>query len=122
MITAQLGAILAGSGVVFGAFGTHALSETLSIERLETYETAVRYQMYHGLALLAIATFGSKVVWAVWFLFGGTLLFSGSLYLLILTDREWLGMITPVGGVLQLIGWIFFILRVRTSIKVRRIS
>ena len=102
---ARLGALLAFLGVGLGAFGTHGLSDVLTPERLETFETAVRYQMFHALALLALGALPAETRRAAWLLFAGTVIFSGSLYLLVATDISWLGAVTPVGGLLQLAGW-----------------
>ena len=104
------GSILAGLGVVFGALGAHALKSSLSPQLLMTFETGVRYQMYHGLGLLALAWAISRwperrLVPAVWLLLAGTVVFSGSLYLLVLTGARWLGAITPFGGVAFVAGW-----------------
>jgi len=107
-----LGAFCAFIGVGMGAFGAHALKATLSVEALAIYQTGVTYQMWHGLGLLGIACLQnlmpeSKLIpWAGWFMFIGILLFSGSLYLLVLLDLHWLGMITPIGGVCFLIAWL----------------
>jgi uncharacterized membrane protein YgdD (TMEM256/DUF423 family) len=105
-------AALAGFlAVALGAFGAHALRHRLTPEMLAIFETGVRYQMYHALASF-VAAWG----WARWqhrafvmagYLFlAGTLLFSGSLYLLALTDQRFLGAITPVGGLAFLAGWL----------------
>ncbi len=104
------GAVLALLGVALGAFGAHALGAQLPAGDLATFETAVRYQMYHALGLLGIAwladRFGSPLVCrGGWFLIAGTVVFSGSLYVLVLTGARWLGAITPVGGVMLLVGW-----------------
>lgn len=104
------GSILAGLGVAFGALGAHALKSSLSPQLLMTFETGVRYQMYHGLGLLALAWAISRwperrLVPAVWLLLAGTVVFSGSLYLLVLTGARWLGAITPFGGVAFVAGW-----------------
>ena len=104
------GSNLIGLGVVFGAFGAHALKASLSPKMLETFETGVRYQMYHGLGLLALAWAISqwpkrRLVPAAWLLVAGTVVFSGSLYLLVLTGARWLGAITPFGGVMLIAGW-----------------
>jgi uncharacterized membrane protein YgdD (TMEM256/DUF423 family) len=104
------GSVLAGLGVVFGAFGAHALEASLSPKMLSTFETGVRYQMYHGLGLLALAWAISRwperrLVPAVWLLLAGTVVFSGSLYLLVLTGARWFGAITPIGGVALIAGW-----------------
>lgn len=106
-----MGAATAGFlGVAFGAFGAHALRQTLSPEMLAVFETGVRYQMYH-----AFAAFAAAWAFARWQrrLFGvagtlflaGTVVFSGSLYLLALTGQRWLGAITPIGGSALLAGW-----------------
>ena len=113
-----LGALSALITVVAGAFGAHALRTRLTAEHLAVFETAARYQMYHALALLAVAwaiTRGPSVlpVWAGWLFVVGTLLFSGSLYLLALTGTRWWGAFTPLGGVALLLGWLCLVLSVR---------
>jgi uncharacterized membrane protein YgdD (TMEM256/DUF423 family) len=104
------GAGLAGLGVALGAFGAHALRERIPGDLLTTFETGVRYQMYHALGLLALAwAVGrwphKRLVVSAWLLIAGTLVFSGSLQLLALTGLRWLGAVTPVGGVLLIAGW-----------------
>ncbi len=105
------GAALAFLAVAAGAFGAHALKAQLSDEALGWFETAARYQMYHALGLLALAALaarlqgGMAVTWTGWLFVVGTVLFSGSLYLLALTGVRWLGAITPLGGVCFLAGW-----------------
>jgi uncharacterized membrane protein YgdD (TMEM256/DUF423 family) len=104
------GASLAGLGVALGAFGAHALRASVSPQLLATFETGVRYQMYHGLGLLALAWAvgrwpAVRLAPAVWLLVGGTVVFSGSLYLLVLTGHRWLGAVTPIGGVALIAGW-----------------
>lgn len=108
------GAILALSGVGLGAFGAHGLDARLSPADLATFETAVRYQIYHALGLLGVAWLsdrfgGPLVARGGWFLVAGTAVFSGSLYLLVLTDSRWLGAVAPVGGVMQLMGWLLVV-------------
>ena len=105
-----LGSGLSLLGVAFGAFGAHTLQSKLAPEMLETFEVAVRYQMYHSLGLIAAA-------WAVsqwqnqltaasgWCFLAGILIFSGSLYVLSLTGIRWLGAITPIGGLAFIVGW-----------------
>jgi uncharacterized membrane protein YgdD (TMEM256/DUF423 family) len=106
-----IGAILGFLGVAFGAFGAHALKNRLSPELLDVFETAVRYQMYHTFAVLIVAAAIGHIgnarllVIAGWLFFAGTVLFSGSLYALALTGVGMLGAITPIGGVLFLLGW-----------------
>lgn len=103
-------AVLAGLGVVAGAFGAHALDGRVTPERAETFETAVRYHIYHALALVATGvlmmharTTALRVAAAAFL--AGIVLFSGSLYALVLLDASSLAMITPVGGVLLIAGW-----------------
>jgi uncharacterized membrane protein YgdD (TMEM256/DUF423 family) len=108
----SLGALSGALAVALGAFGAHGLKSRLSAARLENYETAARYQMYHALALLA-AFFAARQ-WpssvlptlAGWLFIAGTLLFSGSLYLLALTDERRWGAVTPLGGLAFIAGWI----------------
>ena len=102
---AQLGALLAFLGVALGAFGAHALSGVLSPEQLETYQTAVRYQMFHALGLLALGALPPGAQRAAPWLFWGSVVFSGSLYALVFSGVSLLGAVAPVGGVLQLVGW-----------------
>jgi uncharacterized membrane protein YgdD (TMEM256/DUF423 family) len=107
-----LGALLSGLAVALGAFGAHGLKDRLTSDALSTYETAVRYQMYHALALLAVAYAAQR--WpdsslptiAGWLFVVGIGLFSGSLYLLSLTDVKWLGAIAPLGGAAFIAGWL----------------
>jgi uncharacterized membrane protein YgdD (TMEM256/DUF423 family) len=104
------GAMLAGLGVALGAFGAHGLKAVVSPEMLAVFETGVRYQMYHGLGLLGLAwAIGRwperRLAAAAWLLLAGTVVFSGSLYILALTDTRWLGAITPLGGVALIAGW-----------------
>jgi uncharacterized membrane protein YgdD (TMEM256/DUF423 family) len=106
-----LGSILGFLGVAFGAFGAHALRSRLSPEMLAVFETGVRYQMYHAFAVLIVAAaighFGNArlLTAAGWFFIAGVILFSGSLYALTLSGMGNLGAITPVGGLLFLLGW-----------------
>ncbi len=106
-----LGSVFAGLAVLFGAFGAHALRDSLSPEDLATFEVGVRYQMYHALGLLATAWAvarweASTAVAAGWFFVAGIIVFSGSLYFLVLTGPRWLGAVTPVGGVALVVGWV----------------
>lgn len=106
-----LGSISGGLAVAFGAFGAHTLKDRLTEDALSTFETAARYQMYHALALLAVAFALTRwpdsdlPVTAGWLFVTGTVLFSGSLYLLSLTDVRWLGAIAPLGGAAFIAGW-----------------
>lgn len=106
-----LGSISGGLAVAFGAFGAHTLKDRLTEEALSTFETGARYQMYHALALLAVAFVITRwpdsnlPTYAGWLFVAGTVLFSGSLYLLSLTDVRWLGAIAPLGGAAFIAGW-----------------
>jgi uncharacterized membrane protein YgdD (TMEM256/DUF423 family) len=106
-----IGCISAFLAVALGAFGAHALKNSLSPEMLATFEVGVRYQMYHALALLAVAWTctrwpGATVNASGWLFAAGTVLFSGSLYVLALSGVRWLGAITPLGGIAFLAGWL----------------
>ncbi len=103
--------------VAFGAFGAHALSKTLSPEMMTTFETGVKYQMYHSLALLALALIQQQtqidlLAYSGWAFILGILIFSGSLYILSITGMKWLGVITPIGGIWFLFGWGWFLYRI----------
>jgi len=107
----SLGGVLGLFGVALGAFGAHALKARLAPELLAVFDTGVRYQLIHALALLAVAWAhtrwpGRVLAAAGWLFVAGTLLFSGSLYVLSLTGvRAW-GAVTPFGGVAFLAGWL----------------
>ena len=106
-----LGAFSAFIGVALGAFAAHALKARLDAAMLATFETGVRYQMFHALALLAVGWAHTRWPSAVltaggWLFLAGTLLFSGSLYALSLSGMRWLGAITPFGGLAFLAGWL----------------
>ena len=109
------GSFLAFLAVVAGAFGSHGLSSRLEPEALEVYEVAVRYQLYHSLALILVGILSqqaaTKLTAAGWAFLSGIFIFSGSLYLLTLTGLRWLGAITPLGGVAFLIGWFLLALK-----------
>ena len=98
------GAALGGLGVAIGAFGAHALKGQLSPDALAIFETGTKYQMYHALALLALGAQPAQKR-APNVLLAGTLIFSGSLYALALSGVKPLGAVTPIGGVIQLVGW-----------------
>lgn len=106
------GSLFAFLGVAAGAFGAHALKQRLDDYSLGIWNTAVQYQMYHALAMLALAALayvggvGLSARVAGWCFGLGILVFSGSLYTLALSGVRWLGAITPIGGMLFLIGWI----------------
>ncbi|MEQ8627151.1 DUF423 domain-containing protein [Ekhidna sp.] len=102
--------------VALGAFGAHALKDKLQSDgTLDTYQTAVQYQFYHTLALLAITLLMTKyesqwLNYAGYSMTFGILIFSGSLYVLCFTGMKWMGAITPIGGLLFIAGWLFLLL------------
>ncbi|MCE2903354.1 MAG: DUF423 domain-containing protein [Gemmatimonas sp.] len=115
-----IGALSAGLGVAAGAFGAHALRARLEPRLLEVFETAVRYQMYHALALLAVAWVASRVPGSMstaagWLFVAGTVIFSGSLYAMVFTGVRALGAITPIGGVCFIAGWVCLALAARAQ-------
>ena len=106
-----LGATFGGLAVVLGAFGAHALAKVLDENAKSTYEIAVRYQMYHAFLLIVIYLLSqqetSKILEiAGWSATIGIIVFSGSLYLLALTDVKIFGAITPLGGIGFILSWI----------------
>jgi len=125
-----IAALFGATGVMLGAFGAHGLRDLLTPERMATYQTAVTYQMWHALALLGVSLVGAQLTarpsidpnvgasaardpkaiqWlriCAYALTAGILIFSGSLYLLVLLDLPILGAITPIGGVALIIGWL----------------
>ncbi len=123
--TLIIAGILIFLSIILGAFGAHALKEVLSPERLVSFETGVRYQMYHGLALLIVGFSWDKVKfsmkWMVNLILAGVILFSGSIYGLAMQEvlnvkLSFLGPITPFGGLLMIAGWFIFIIQlIRTK-------
>jgi uncharacterized membrane protein YgdD (TMEM256/DUF423 family) len=109
-------AVLGLLGVAIGAFGAHALKSTLETNgRVDTFELAVRYQFYHALALLFLALWlgtnpGSLIGWSGLLWTGGVILFSGSLYVYALTNIKGFAMVTPIGGLLLLAGWVVLLM------------
>ena len=115
-----LGAVLGASGVLAGAFGAHALKRTLEPVQLATWDTAAEYQLAHALLLVIVGVLGlhqlrpsvknrahvRTLFTSATCLFAGTLIFSGSLYAWILTDMRAYVMLTPVGGILLVVGWL----------------
>lgn len=104
------GAISAFVGVGLGAFGAHGLRKRLDADMLAVFEVGVRYQLYHALALIGGGAAAGRLapgpLQAAGILFVlGTLVFSGSLYILSMTGRKWLGAVTPLGGLALLAGW-----------------
>lgn len=117
MNAAFWGAVLGGLGVALGAFGAHGLKTRLDPDQLSVFETGVRYQLVHALALLALAALSrddpsgpSRA--AIWFVCG-TVLFSGSLYALALGAPRAMGFVTPLGGSALIVGWVMLALSYR---------
>lgn len=116
-----LGSLFGALGVAAGAFGAHGLRARLTPDRLDTFEVAVRYQMYHALALLAAAYAverwpeSSLPVAAGLLFLAGIVVFSGSLYALVLSGERRLGIITPLGGLAMVAGWALLALTALTG-------
>jgi uncharacterized membrane protein YgdD (TMEM256/DUF423 family) len=114
------GAILLALAVILGAFGAHGLQSRLDDYSRGVYEKAVFYHFLHAMGILAVAILGrtgsfppAGVNTVCWFLFAGIVLFSGSLYLLAVTGTRALGMVTPLGGLAFIIGWLLLAWRLR---------
>jgi len=111
-----LGAVLGALGVAIGAFGAHGLAARVTPDQLAIFETGVRYHFYHALALVLVGLLAVQrasaapgaTSAAAWLFVAGIVLFSGSLYVLVLSGRRWLGAVTPIGGVSFIAGWIVF--------------
>ena len=118
-----IGGFYGMTSVILGAFGAHAFKKILPAEKLASFETGVKYQMYHALLLVAIGLFlqfqTTLEKSAAWCIISGTFVFSVSIYLLSFADHwganlKWLGPITPLGGLLMIVGWallIFYFLK-----------
>ena len=124
----QAACVFCGVAVALGAFAAHGLKARLEPELLAVFEVGVRYQFYHGLALLAVS-FAPAACWlgpwlrrACWSWMLGILIFSGSLYLLAVTGVRGLGAITPLGGVAMLAGWAAAIIAARSWLQAARRS
>lgn len=131
----KIGAISGFLAVALGAFGAHGLRDRFKVSEgdsfavrmekersLENFDTAARYQMYHALAIVAVGILAASnrtgaSDLAGWSFLIGTLLFSGSLYVLVLSGQKWLGAITPFGGVGFLIGWLALVFAAKTVSK-----
>ena len=105
-----LGSILTGFAIIIGAFGAHIIKTKVPFEDLAIFETGVKYHFYHALGLILVGILGfyypheTLKVSGLFFTIG-ILVFSGSLYLLVITDLRWLGALTPIGGFFYIIGW-----------------
>lgn len=111
-----IGAVNAFLAVAFGAFGAHGLEGRVEPKYLETWKTAVTYQMFHATGLFIIGILAGKlpasslISWSGWLMLAGIILFSGSLYVLTLTKISVLGAITPLGGVAFLAAWVLLMI------------
>jgi len=111
--TLALAGALIALATILGAFGAHALKAHLSQDKLAVYETAVRYHFFHALGLLAIGVLmrsvdGELLRWSALLVLVGIILFSGSLYLLTFGAPRFLGVVTPLGGLVLIVGWGMF--------------
>lgn len=117
------GVVLCASAVILGALGAHYLKAIFTAPLLQSFETGVRYQMYHGLALIALGIyakfFHQSIKWIFVLILSGTLLFSGSIYILCIFKATMdiglggLGLLTPIGGVCMIIGWLLWLNNIR---------
>ena len=116
-----MGALNGAVAVLLGAFGAHGLKKTFSVEMMNIYQTGVQYHFYHALGLLVPGVLalhiGESMLlrWSGWAMFGGVILFSGSLYALAVSGVRVLGAITPFGGLLFVAAWILLALAVLTG-------
>ena len=110
--------------IAIGAFGAHGLKAILNESLMKIYQTGVQYHFYNTLGLFVIAFMtyilphSKKIVVSGYMLFAGTLIFSFSLYLLVLLKVSWLGAITPIGGTLMIIAWLLFAYSVLKDLKI----
>ena len=116
-ITLLFGVFFCGFSVIMGAFGAHALKDNLSEYSMSVYNKAVLYQMFHALGIVLIfilnQIFGTNQLnLCSWLFVLGIILFSGSLFILSITGIKWFGAITPVGGLLFIIGWVLLFFKI----------
>jgi uncharacterized membrane protein YgdD (TMEM256/DUF423 family) len=115
MTMIRIAAALCFLAAALGAFGAHSLKQILEAHgMLDVWNKAVFYHFIHALALLVLALFGAANRSAWWLLFGGIFIFSGSLYVMALTNIRWLGAITPIGGLCFLAGWACLVIAPRS--------
>lgn len=119
MLSIKIGIITSLLTVVIGAFGAHGLKEILTQNKtLEVFQTAVRYQMFHSIALIITGILIHLNIveskFPTYLFLGGILVFSGSLYILSITGIKWLGAITPIGGLLFILGWGFLFMAIKS--------
>lgn len=118
-------AFLGATAIVLGAFAAHKLKQWFSPDLLQSFETGVKYQMYHALLLMVLGfelpLSETVFKWAIWLLIGGTVLFSGSIYALCFSSAagkklQFLGPVTPLGGLGMLVGWVLLGIGFLTSL------
>ena len=111
-------AVSGAVAVMAGAFGAHSLRERVAIEQVQSWATASQYHLLHSVVLLALALYaaqsGRDVQWPAILFTVGIVLFSGSIYLLVLTPLKWLGPVTPIGGFFLIAGWLSLLLLARS--------
>ena len=118
-----IGSIFMALAIAFGAFGAHIVQDMLTPERFQVYQTGVEYHFYHALGLLLLGAVSFHISDSKWIgrsgiaFITGIIIFSGSLYILTLTDTGWLGAVTPLGGVAFILGWIFLAIGTAKDIK-----
>ena len=117
MTAKRLAAVVGLLGVALGAFGAHALKDRLSPEALDWWKTATLYHLVHAAAMLATGRADGRASAATWTFAAGVVLFSGSLYVMALTETKWLGAITPFGGLALMAGWLLMLRTVRSAPK-----
>lgn len=108
-----VGTLQAALGVILGAFGTHGLRGKIGYDLLQIYETGTYYLVLHAVALILLGLFKPSKLWPAWCFVIGSIIFSGSLYLITFTGIRSFGAITPIGGVLFIAGWTGFALEAR---------
>jgi uncharacterized membrane protein YgdD (TMEM256/DUF423 family) len=113
-----IAAVSGALAVVAGAFGAHGLQARVGAEQVASWTTASQYHLVHSLVLLALALYaaqsGKSITWPGWLFTAGIVLFSGSIYGLVLTSAKWLGPVTPLGGLSLIAGWISIVLLARS--------
>jgi len=111
-------AVSGALAVMAGAFGAHSLRERVAIEQVQSWATASQYHLLHSVVLLVLALYaaqsGRDVQWPAILFTVGIVLFSGSIYLLVLTPLKWLGPVTPIGGFFLIAGWLSLLLLARS--------
>lgn len=112
---AASGAIVLALAVALGAFGAHGLQAILSEARLATFETAVRYQFFHGLGLLAVGALRLQAGVASRTMLAGVSIFAGALYIIVAGGPSWFGIVAPIGGALMVLSWVLVFFAVRNA-------